>query len=582
MKKVRFVTFLVMLCLAASIASQAANVIVNGDFASAVTLPGAKTQNLWYSTGDMVRVPLTTATGVAVFTAGPGCSFLGSNGYMNTLRYWAGVGTVSPGRTYTFSFQYKATGSGFALGGPNTSGDTSTCQLQEIAYSGLSTIVNAPNYGSFNPITTATGDNWTTYSKTFTTEAGVDNLIFKMNVAMGLGNDAALPGHSASYIHDVLQMDNFQLIAHPLVVITSPTSNSSYETTASTVNIAGTATSDSALTSVTWSNSAGGSGTCTGTTSWSKTGIALVNGDNIITVSTTNADGKTGTDMILVSKIVPLPIGPVITDNFNRTAGTTASLGSTDAPNVYPWTRGGYATHPVDPYTWIDGSKMVSATGPNDLYGVFIDSLVMRDFDATITMSVPGAPSGGGWWNAGWTGIQYRGMKPMFTSNEADNNGVADPAAYLIEFTSGSQAGIYTGHFLTGAGEIQSFDSGVNFGTPHVVRLKVVGSRHRVWIDNILDTDTPKLDVVNTSNLGAGYFEVCRRDFPMTYDDLQIKLHDEYGTVSGTVRNASTNAVIPGAEVTVLGKTATTGVGGTYSLTGLVTGSWPMSVVADG
>lgn len=582
MRRVTSVTFLVLLCLILPFAVQAANLIVNGDFTSAPSIPGSKVTNAWYvtygTTPPPIYVGLSYATQSAVFTPQVGCSFNASNAKMTTLRYWTGLNGVTPGRTYTFSFQYKTIGSGYALGGPNTSGDTSTCQLQEIAYQGGSNIVNASTgYGQFPAITVATGNNWTNYSKTFTTEDTVDNIVFKFNVAMGAGNDMAGIG----YVQDSFQVDNVTLLAHPLVVITSPTTMSSYETTASTVNISGTASSDSALTSVTWSNSAGGSGTCTGTTSWSKTGIALVNGDNIITVSTTNADGKTGTDTILVTKTIPLPVGPIITDNFGRTAGVAASLGTTDAPNAYPWARGIY-NGVIDPRVSIDGDKLQLGTGPNCWSGTFIDGLVMRDFDAKITIQVPGNPGPGLWWGAGWTGIQYRGMKPMYAEYQTGNDTAGDPAAYLLQFSSGTEAGIYGVQIASEqTGVIASAVSGVNLGAAHVVRLKVVGSRHRVWIDNILDTDTPKLDVVNTNNLGVGHFEVCRRDYPTTCDNLQIKLHDEYGTVAGTVRDATTNAVVPGAEVMVFGKTVVTGLDGTYTLPGIVTGTWQMNVSAD-
>ena len=68
-------------------------------------------------------------------------------------------------------------------------------------------------------------------------------------------------------------------ISAPSVTITSPTSNSTYSTNISYLSIGGTASDDVGVTQVTWSNSRGGSGTCTGTTSWSTNNISLSGGD---------------------------------------------------------------------------------------------------------------------------------------------------------------------------------------------------------------------------------------------------------------------------------------------------------------
>ena len=51
----------------------------------------------------------------------------------------------------------------------------------------------------------------------------------------------------------------------PSVVITSPTSASSYSTSQTSVNLSGTASDNVGVTQVSWSNAAGGSGTASGT-----------------------------------------------------------------------------------------------------------------------------------------------------------------------------------------------------------------------------------------------------------------------------------------------------------------------------
>lgn len=79
------------------------------------------------------------------------------------------------------------------------------------------------------------------------------------------------------------------------VTITSPTSSPTYDNgSTSTINLGGTATSASAIT---WANDRGGSGSATGTSTWTISGIALSSGSNVITVT---ADGS-ATDAITVT-----------------------------------------------------------------------------------------------------------------------------------------------------------------------------------------------------------------------------------------------------------------------------------------
>ncbi|MHC4663646.1 MAG: RCC1 domain-containing protein, partial [Planctomycetota bacterium] len=87
----------------------------------------------------------------------------------------------------------------------------------------------------------------------------------------------------------------------PVITITSPTSDPTYETSSSPLNIGGTASDNIGVTSVTWSNDRGGSGTCTGTTSWSQTGITLYTGVNVISVNAYDATNNNASDIITVT-----------------------------------------------------------------------------------------------------------------------------------------------------------------------------------------------------------------------------------------------------------------------------------------
>src|SRR6185295_12714535 len=87
----------------------------------------------------------------------------------------------------------------------------------------------------------------------------------------------------------------------PTVSIASPTSATTYMTNGSSVTLGGSAADNVGVTQVTWSNGAGGSGTATGTTSWSATGIALQPGTNVLTVTARDAAGNTSTAALTVT-----------------------------------------------------------------------------------------------------------------------------------------------------------------------------------------------------------------------------------------------------------------------------------------
>lgn len=114
----------------------------------------------------------------------------------------------------------------------------------------------------------------------------------------------------------------------PQVVISSPTTSGSYATSTSSINLGGTASDNVGVTQVTWSKSGGGSGTASGTTSWSITGISLASGSNTITLTAKDAAGNQGTKSIVVTY-------------------TSPSVGDTQAPQVAitsPTVNGTYLT----------------------------------------------------------------------------------------------------------------------------------------------------------------------------------------------------------------------------------------------
>jgi hypothetical protein len=108
----------------------------------------------------------------------------------------------------------------------------------------------------------------------------------------------------------------------PTVAITSPTSSSTYTTGSSPLTLGGTAADNVGVTQVTWANSRGGSGTASGTTSWTAGGIVLQLGTNVLTVTARDAAGNTATASVTVTLSNTTPPTVAITA---PTAGATVA-----------------------------------------------------------------------------------------------------------------------------------------------------------------------------------------------------------------------------------------------------------------
>ncbi|GHC05047.1 hypothetical protein GCM10007047_22470 [Cerasicoccus arenae] len=99
------------------------------------------------------------------------------------------------------------------------------------------------------------------------------------------------------YINRVTGGDAVQ----PVVTITSPTSSATYATTASTVSIAGSASDNVGVTSLTWGNNRGGSGVIANVASWQVDDIPLQAGANVITITALDAANNIAMDTITVT-----------------------------------------------------------------------------------------------------------------------------------------------------------------------------------------------------------------------------------------------------------------------------------------
>jgi hypothetical protein len=87
----------------------------------------------------------------------------------------------------------------------------------------------------------------------------------------------------------------------PQVVIDSPTALAGTTTAGGTITIGGRASDDQAVASLAWSSDRGGGGLLTPADTWSVVDVPLLPGDNVLTVTATDGDGHTGSDVLVVT-----------------------------------------------------------------------------------------------------------------------------------------------------------------------------------------------------------------------------------------------------------------------------------------
>ncbi len=196
-------------------------------------------------------------------------------------------------------------------------------------------------------------------------------------------------------IDDVVAVTDTTL---PTVTITSPTTNPTYTTSASTIDLAGTASDNNRVALVSWMvSSTEQSGPATGTNNWSATGIPLQVGQNVITMAAQDAAQNYQYVDLTVNRTIPVtvttnPTGRTITvDNIDYTAPQTFDWDldsvhtiETPSPQTTTGTRYVFAD-------WSDGgaiSHLVTATEAVTTY--------TANFTTQYLLTTAVAPAGGG------------------------------------------------------------------------------------------------------------------------------------------------------------------------------------------
>jgi hypothetical protein len=186
----------------------------------------------------------------------------------------------------------------------------------------------------------------------------------------------------------------------PAVSITGPTSSAAYSTSNTVLSLNGSASDNVGVTSITWVNSRGGSGTASGTTSWGIPSVGLQVGANVITVTARDAAGNVGTDVLTVTHSLPDTTAPAVTISGPTTSATYAASSSaltisgsaSDAVGVTQVTwvndRGGSGT--ASGTTNWSASGIVLQSGANIITVTARDAATNRGTDVlTVTYTPP-------------------------------------------------------------------------------------------------------------------------------------------------------------------------------------------------
>lgn len=160
----------------------------------------------------------------------------------------------------------------------------------------------------------------------------------------------------------------------PAIQITSPTTLATYDTVIDSINVSGISGDDVGVVLVHWVNDRGGSGDATGLTTWSVTGIFLQPGVNTLTFTAYDAEGNTGTDILVVTYAAPPPPVETTTSQNRAICLNLASGAVTPHTFAVPYSAG---IQYISQHTLtIDGLAAVSGTidGLAALYAT-IDSM---------------------------------------------------------------------------------------------------------------------------------------------------------------------------------------------------------------
>jgi hypothetical protein len=213
--------------------------------------------------------------------------------------------------------------------------------------------------------------------------------------------DGVLQSQALTFTWSVTTSTTSNDTTPPTVSIATPTTGTAYTSSSSTLQIGGTAGDNVGATAVTWSNSRGGSGTASGTTTWSVPSIGLQTGDNLITVTARDAAGNVGADSLTVTYSVPV-------------ADTTAPTVTITGPTT--------------------GTSYTSSSSSMTISGTASDNVGVTQVSWVTNYGVSGTASGTTNWTA--SGIALRSGSNIVTVTARDAAGNTNTDVLTVNYAT--------------------------------------------------------------------------------------------------------------------------------------------------
>ncbi len=343
---------------------------------------------------------------------------------------------------------------------------------------------------------------------------------------------------------------------NPVIALSTPTSGGSYATGASPLTVKGTATDNVGVTRVAWSNDRGGSGTASGTGSWTAGSIALSQGTNTLTFTAEDAAGNRGSKTLTVTYSAPDTSVPTVslstpTSGGSYATGTaTLTVTGTATDNVgvtrVAWSndRGGSGTA-SGTGSWTAGSIALSQ-GTNTLTFTAEDAAGNRGSKTlTVTYSAPdtsvptvsiSTPTSGGSYATGTatltvtgTATDNVGVTRVAWSNDRGGSGTASGTG---SWTAGSIALSQGTNTLTFTAEDAAGNRGsrsltVTYSAPPAVEVDQVAPTVRIVSPTSKSTYFSRTRSVNLAGTAVDNIQVTK----ITWRNSR----GETGTASGTL-----------------------------------------------
>jgi Concanavalin A-like lectin/glucanases superfamily/Bacterial Ig domain/Purple acid Phosphatase, N-terminal domain len=239
----------------------------------------------------------------------------------------------------------------------------------------------------------------------------------------------------------------------PTVAITTPTSNPTHTASTTPFMLGGTAADNVGVAQVTWANNRGGSGTASGTTTWTAAGIALQPGANVLTVTARDTANNTGAASITVTladttapsvALTAPAASATLSGTVTVTATATDAVGVTGVQFKLDGINLG-AEDTISPYS-VSWNTTTASNGSHTLTAVARDAAENSTTSAAVLVTVsndttPPVISG-----VSASGVSSTGATIAWTTNELSDSQVEYGPTTGYGSTIGLTSSLVTSH----------------------------------------------------------------------------------------------------------------------------------------